>query len=370
MLIKHFKHKLLSKRIKLTLFLAVLFALFLTLSCGKRGAPLPPIERVTQRVEISGFQRGNSINLTWQMPLRNANDTSVLNINRVEVYRLAEELKSPTNISEEEFASRSTLITSIPIADTDFARKTLSYTDKLDFAGQPARLRYSIRFVNSSGQRAAFSNFLLIEPTAKIAETPTILPAQVTEQAIIISWNAPQTNVDGSKPVNILGYDLYRGLKGTNNFSQLNKNPINKENFSDTNFEFEKEYLYFVRTVSLGSNGQPIESLDSKIIEVRTRDTFAPTAPTAITIASTPNSLSLFFVFNPERDIAGYQIYRTENSQLPKKDWQLLTPELLKTNTFQDKNVAAGKTYFYYLTAVDKFGNISESSEVVSETIP
>ena len=348
MFIKQFKHFLLSKRFKIVLFLAVLFALFLSLSsCGKRKPPLPPIEKVEQRVEISGFQRGNKINLTWQMPLRNAPDGSVLNIDHVEVYRLAEEINSPASISEEEFASRSTLIYSVPVADSDFAKKTLSYPDTLDFAGQAARLRYSIRFVNASGQRAAFSNFLLIEPTARIANVPKILNFTVNESSILITWDPPQTNIDGSKPVNVLGYNLYRSLTDSGSFSLINKTPINKSTFSDSSFEFAKDYKYFVRAVSLGGNGQPIESLDSNIIEVQPKDTFAPSAPTAITIAATPNSLSIFFAFNPERDIAGYRIYRTENQNLPKAEWKLLTTNLLTTNTFQDKNVEAGKTYYF-----------------------
>ena len=298
MFIKQFKHFSIRKRIKLMLFLAVLFALFLSLACGKRKAPLPPIERVQQRVEISGFQRGNKINLTWQMPARNAQDGSVLNIDHVEIYRLAEEISSSTSLSEEEFASRSTMIYSVPVSDSDFAKKTLSYADSLDFAGQSARLRYSIRFVNASGQRAAFSNFLLIEPTARIAEMPKIMDSKVTESAILVTWNPSQTNVDGSKPVNILGYNLYRSLKGLDNFSLLNKTPINKSSFSDSSFEFGKEYKYYVRAVSLGGNGQPIESLDSNTIEVQPKDTFAPTVPTAITIAATPNSLSIFFAMD------------------------------------------------------------------------
>lgn len=305
------------------------------------------------------------------MPARNAPDGSVLNIDRVEIYRLAEGINSPASLSEEEFASRSTLISSIPIADTDFAKKTLAYADPLDFAGQAARLRYSIRFVNASGQKAAFSNFLLIEPTAKIANFPTLLKTKVLEAAVEVSWTPPETNVDGSKPANILGYNLYRSIKGAKTFLLLNKrNPINKPVFSDETFEFGKEYEYFARTVSLGTTGQPIESLDSETVSVLPKDTFAPSAPTAITIAAAPNNLSIFFAFNPEKDVAGYRIYRSEAQTLPKAEWKLLTPELLTTNTFQDKNVESGKTYYYYLTAVDKFGNVSGLSEVVSETVP
>ena len=35
-----------------------------------------------------------------------------------------------------------------------------------------------------------------------------------------------------------------------------------------------------------------------------------------------------------------------------------------------DEAVEAGKTYFYYVTATDKYKNVSQASEVVSETVP
>ncbi|HEX3101734.1 MAG TPA: hypothetical protein VHQ01_08080, partial [Pyrinomonadaceae bacterium] len=44
----------------------------ISIGCGKRGAPVPPKERVLQRVEISGYQRGNQIILSWTMPTKNA----------------------------------------------------------------------------------------------------------------------------------------------------------------------------------------------------------------------------------------------------------------------------------------------------------
>src|SRR2546423_6040355 len=60
------------------------------LSCGKRKPPQPPKERVTQRVELSGFQRGSNVVLSWKMPARNAGKGSILNISGVDIYRLAE----------------------------------------------------------------------------------------------------------------------------------------------------------------------------------------------------------------------------------------------------------------------------------------
>lgn len=340
---------------------------FLFSTCGKRKPPLPPVERVVQRVEISGAQIGSNINLVWQMPARNAQHGNALNISRADIYRLAEPLSAPLSLTEDEFASNSTLIASLPIVDSDFALKNKTYSDKLSFAGQQARLRYAIRFVNASGQKAGFSNFLLIEPTSRISTPPQALKVDVRQDAVQLSWVAPEMNEDGSKPANILGFNIYRITGNDDTPKKINDVPVAVNSYNDEFFEFEIPYKYFVRAVSVGSEGQPIESSASNTLEITPKDTFAPSAPESITIAAAPNSISIFFATNLEKDIVGYSLYRTTDPSKPKKDWQLLTPDLLKTNTFQDEKVRSGETYHYYLTATDQFGNVSDPSEVVSE---
>src|SRR5436190_14815278 len=174
--------------------------LLTSLSCGKRRAPTPPRERVAQRVALSGFQRGSNVVLSWKMPARNAGRGSILNISRADIYRIAEPANAALNLSEEEFATRSVLIATVPITDADFGLKTITFRDKLEFAGQAARLRYSVRLANASGQKAAFSNFLLVEPIARVAEAPTSLSAKVSQERIQLSWTAPIQNEDRSTP--------------------------------------------------------------------------------------------------------------------------------------------------------------------------
>ena len=371
-MLKHFfnSHHLSGNKIHKASLAFTLCALLINTGCGKRQPPLPPIERIAQKTEISGFQRGNLVILSWRMPARNASATSVLNIVRADIYRLVEPLSSNLTLSEEEFASRSNIIAAIPISEKDFALQRLSYADTLEFAGQPVRLRYALRFANNSGQKAAFSNFLLLEPTARIAAQPQLLPVQIRQQEIQLSWLPPESNVDGSQPVNILGYNIYRSNSASETAKILNESPLTGTNYSDKFFTFGAEYFYFVRAVSSGQEGVPVESIESNIIRVAPRDVFAPTAPTAITIAAAPNNLSLFFAVNPENDIAGYRIYRADDVNLPKSQWRLLTPDLLTVNNFQDLSVETGKTYFYFLQAVDTVGNVSEPSEIVTETAP
>lgn len=357
--------------IKAALMLLFLSALFgVSLNCGKRKPPLPPVQRVSQRIEIDGFQRGDRVNLSWIMPARNAAEADASNIARIDVYRLAEPLNSSLTLSEEEFSSRSTLIASIPTGDKDFGLKKFVYTDILEFAGQNARLRYGIRFVNSAGQKASFSNFLLIEPTAKVAEAPNSLTVESAESAIKLRWLPPETNVDGSKPANILGYNVYRSKSENEAAVLLNKNPVNQNEYSDEGFEFGTKYFYFLRSVSLGGGGETLESLESNIVAVTPKDVFPPSPPAAVTIAAAPNNLSIFFATNTEPDVIGYRIYRSTEKNLDLEKWRNITPELLTTSTFQDTDVVSETTYYYYLVAVDKAGNTSQPSEIVSETSP
>ena len=350
-------------------------AVVLVVNCGKRRPPLPPMERVQQRTELlSGVQRGNQVILSWPAPRRNAPDESVQSIRRIDVYRLAEKPRAPLGLTEEEFATRSTLIGSVTYDEIKVATDVLTYTDTLELAGEPARLRYAVRYVNASGQRAAFSNFLLLEPAARIALPPTMIATgkEVGENAITISWQPPAANIDGSTPVNLLGYNVYRveESEDVNSQTPINDPLVSGTQYQDKNFKFGESYRYVVRSVSLGTEGAQVESLNSNSISVSPRDTFPPSAPASITVAAAPGRLSIFFPANPEADIAGYNIYRSTDPDLPKDKWNKLNPALLTRTTFQDERVESGKRYYYYLTAVDQAGNVSAPSEVVSETVP
>ena len=356
-------------------FLCVVLVICSTAGCGKRRPPLPPVEKVQQRTDLlSGTQQGNAVILSWPAPLRNAPDSSVQSIRRIDVYRLAEKPGAPRALTEDEFAARATLVGSVTYDQIRNAGDTLAYRDTLELAGQPARLRYAVRYVNASGQRAAFSNFLLIEPAARIAQAPELKQTgnEITENAIVISWQAPAANIDGSTPVNLLGYNVYRMDESQSMPGQtpINSELVNGNEFADRNFKFGGQYRYIVRAVSLGTEGAQVESLDSNILSLSPRDIFPPSAPRGLDVAAAPGRLSIFFAANVETDVAGYNVYRSTDPDLPKDQWTRLNATLLTRTTFQDDKVESGKRYYYYVTAVDTAGNVSVASEVRSEVAP
>lgn len=364
-----------SRRRKTVWLLLTMLALAVFAACGKRRPPLPPVEQVQQRTELlSGAQIGNQVILSWPAPQRNTPDESVQSIRRIDIYRLAEDPTSPLPLTEEEFAARSTVIGSVIYEQIKNARDTLTYTDVLQLAGKPARLRYAIRYVNASEQRAGFSNFLLIEPSARVARPPTLVATgkEISADGITITWQPPTSNIDGSTPVNLLGYNVYRLDESQSNVgpSPINSSLVAGTNYTDKNFSFGANYTYIVRSVSLGTEGAQVESLNSNTLSVSARDVFSPSPPASISVVAAPGRISIFFPANPEQDVVGYNIFRSTDADLPKERWTKLNASLMPRTTFQDEKVEAGKRYHYYLTAVDHAGNISKPSDVVSETVP
>ena len=367
--------KLSSSRLLSIFACALLLLVFQFAACGKRRPPQPPVENVPQRTELlSGVQRGNQVLLSWPAPRRNASDESVQSIRRVDVYRLAEAVGDPLPLTEEEFSARATLIGSVTSEQIPQIADTLAYTDELALS-EPVRLRYAVRYVNASGQRAAFSNFLLIEPAASVSQPPVLSQTpEITQSAVVIRWQAPTANVDNTTPANLLGYNVYRASRAQNESAQtpLNTRPITATSFADQSFTFGEEYVYVVRAVSLGTGGEPVESLNSNSVAFKPSDTFSPSAPTGLTAAasSAPLRISIFFAANPERDVAGYNLFRSEDPNLPKGEWLKLNRNLLERTTFQDDAVQSGKRYFYYVNAVDSAGNVSNPSDIASDSVP
>ena len=210
-----------------------------------------------------------------------------------------------------------------------------------------------------------------MEPAARVAAPPVITGHEYSESAITITWEAPKTNIDGSTPVNLLGYNVYRvaASKSQPAGSPLNQTPLTTTRYDDKTFKFGEKYTYLVRAVSLGTLAKPVESLNSNSVELSQANIYPPSTPTLLPPGIAAGRIALFWTASPEPDLAGYLIYRSIDPNLPK-DWTILTPSLLTRTTFTDENVEPGKTYYYYIRAVDNAGNKSQPSEVVSETVP
>jgi hypothetical protein len=142
--------------------------------------------------------------------------------------------------------------------------------------------------------------------------------------------------------------------------------------YADTQAVLDKPYVYSVRSV-VQYSGASLESSDSNFAIITPRDLLPPAAPQGLLVvpipaqSDSPAHLELSWAISPEPDIAGYYVYRSDSQGTRGAR---LNADLLPTPSFRDISVGPGKRYFYSVTAVDRSGNESAASDVVSGDVP
>jgi hypothetical protein len=353
----------------------LLCSLFAT-GCASPGEPVARKPPVAQAVtDLDAKQTANSVILTFSLPTETVDRRPLTHPVAIEIYR-------GVGATAADSQRHMSLLVTIPSGEVNqYATEGhVHYVDLLaaqDFAQQNlASASYGIRTRASEKEDSKSSNVasLLIRPAF---EPVSDLKAQVTEPAIVLTWTAPAKTLTGSTPP-VAGYRLYRAETGETSSGTGSKAPLVKigesqsPTFQDPRFEFGKTYVYSVRSVA-GSGAEALESADSNLVTLTPRDTFPPAAPLGLVVAvvprqgDTPAHLELSWAISPETDVAGYNVYRSE--QAGARGTRLNT-ELLLTPAFRDMNVQPGHRYFYTATAVDRSGNESPASEAVSGGVP
>ncbi|MFQ3639230.1 MAG: hypothetical protein SNJ62_04380 [Chloracidobacterium sp.] len=350
----------------LGVMVGVLFVAASGLGCAKVGPPVPPPRfTLSAADDLTVTQYGDQLIVRFTT----TNQTASKRAARADVLRRVEPRDAPLALPEDTFLREARLIGSLTGAELA-TPTTPAYADRFDPADaswNDKRIRYAVRLVDDRGRPSPLSSYAVAYPAAAVAQAPGDVRADVTQAAIQLRWQPPEKNLDAS-PATEVRFNVYRRVVGSSVETRRNDAPLATPQFADTDFVFEKEYVYTIRAVSL-VRGEPIESQPSPALQVRPVDTFPPAAPSNLTGASAAGLVNLFFPANPERDLRGYVIYRSERGA--DESLVKLTPTPIQRTTFQDQTGVSGKTYRYFVTAVDVFGNESERSLPVEvEVIP
>jgi hypothetical protein len=368
-----------------------LFSIFaVTVLLAGCAAPGEPVERKaptpTAINDLAATQQGDDVTLTFTLPKDSVEGRELKQPLAIEIFRDFQPIPpSSTPAAASAVPKAPTLLVTIPSAMVDQydTRGRIRYSDELkpeDFTQHPgAQAVYIVRTRTSPKKISANSNAvpLRVEPAAdQIAD----VKAEITHQGVVLTWTPPRKTAVGSAPPIAL-YRIFRhevnqtAASGPAPQSQKLSVQIGDcpaPPFRDTQAEFGKTYIYTVRSVAQYADLQ-VESLDSPPIAVSPLDTFPPAAPEGLVVvlvpaqASAPAYLDLSWSISAENDIAGYNIYRTEQEGAPG---QKQNPELLRTPAFRDMNTMPGHRYFYTVTAVDRVGNESPASAAAPGEVP
>ena len=243
--------------------------------------------------------------------------------------------------------------------------------------------------VRSGKRTSVFSDVVTIEPEA-VSVPPPFFTAAMEKDRIVLKWEAPKSNIDGSTPAVLNGYNIYRedltkqeensaaeepdkdvaAVKPPPEAVRINSAVWTQSTYEHTTFEWNQSYRYTVRTV-FSEESSRFESGDSIPVEIAAVDIFPPAAPAGLVAVVGGGLVSVSWSSVKETDVSGYRIWRKAPED---EDFVLLTNDPVSGNSFSDKNAGAVGIYLYAVTAVDLAGNESLKSipvEVrVRENVP
>jgi hypothetical protein len=366
-----------------------LFSVFLVFpvvaGCAAPGEPYerkPPTP--TAITDLTATQAGNDVDLMFTLPQQSVERRPLKQLPEIEIYR---DFVKPLEAGQTTPAAPAnpTLLVTIPTAMEDHYTEQghIHYADSLraeDFTQHPDSVAiYTVRTQVSEKKPSANSNVVVV----RVYPAPDAigdLKTEVTRSAVVLTWTAPEKTLVGSAPA-ISSYVIYRGELESDAATAQDmklKSPLVKIGetqsapYQDAQFTFGTAYVYSVRSV-VQKAGAALESANSNLFVVTPRNTFAPGTPQGLLVVLVPRQgetaahLELSWAINPETDIAGYYVYRGDQAGTPGTR---LNTELLLTPAFRDMNVQPGQSYFYRVTAVDRAGNESPSSAIVSGGVP
>ena len=317
-------------------------ALLLLSFCGSVGEPLPPLLNIPESSQdLAARQTELGIILQWTWPETTTEGMPFTDLARFAIHFM--QATAPRRATPDDFAIQSKWLHEVDVADLDDLGPGDPVQVTLDpqpFLGETLVL--GVRAESRRGRSAGFSNLLVIQVLAPPAP-PAPPQLTVTADAIELKWPAiPDAR----------SYRIQRRAQDEPEFQPL---AITAETtFRDPKFTWDETYVYRVQSLT-GSPDYEVAGGTSPPAQIAALDAFPPAAPNDLRVVAGLDSIELSWEPGPESDLAGYRLRRTTDNAKPA----VLTPDLIPTINFTDRQVQRGVTYRYDLTALDQNNNES-----------
>jgi hypothetical protein len=156
-----------------------------------------------------------------------------------------------------------------------------------------------------------------------------------TDSTVQLSWSPKPHH-------SLLGYNLYRStVPGEYTDPPINSSVMTDTVFEDTGLHATEVYYYAVSSLDT-SYAEGCWSTDLEITVGR------PSIPTGLTAEAEKDLVTLSWQHNPDGDVIGYKVYRTEDCStyalVDSVGWQ---------NIYFDHAVVNGTIYYYRIMAID-----------------
>lgn len=306
-------------------------------------------------------QEGEALVLSWLLPRENLLGQPLTQVQGCRLYRASAKGVSPEAACPLDF---------VLCADMDLAypQRGQVQGEAMVFADRELvpdhRYYYRVAAYDQGGYPGGWSR-TLSHAWGVLPRAPLDFQAVPGDKMVQLSWSPVATLRDGAPIRDLAGYLIHR-RSGEGAWLRLTPEPVFRTDFQDVAVLNDVEYTYRVAAVRrLG--GDLLASLDSPTRTAMPEKHTPPPPVLNLLAVATSQGVALRWEPSPAPDLAGYRAYRRVSGV---EKFTLLTPDLLQKPYFVDSQVASGKTYHYYVTAVDDTPRANESlpSEVASIT--
>jgi Fibronectin type III domain len=327
----------------LFLFPALMAAFFIISSCGRKGDLIVPGTVLPKAVTGLSVEltRGAAI-LSWTEPDKNTRNEPLTDLAGFLVLR-AEIPKGETGCP--------CAFEKVGYIDLEYLKDAVVSGKKVVWADRSGIFgsRYAYRVVpmnkdGFSGEAAQTPPLNFLMPPGTIAK----VTATAGNGTVQLSWEPVTQDQGGQKMGDLAGYNIYRHEKDVKGQTLINRQPVKENNYTDTGLTNRTTYCYAI-TELRGIEPPLTEGEQSAEVCATPAKLVAPVPPTGLQAVPGERMVMLSWEPSPETDIAGYNLYRQEGANAPKK----LNAALIPNTTYTDRDVSAGVKYTYYVTAVD-----------------
>jgi fibronectin type 3 domain-containing protein len=347
--------------------LALLLAVGALAACGKKGPPVAPELRVpVSPAALHGAVDERSIVVSWVAPGTRMDGTRLREVALYKLYRREEAGAGPVK-SAMLSSGRVVGYDEIAVIKTAAPAPAVVRGSSVTWIDQRAlsvgrRYVYVVTAEDAQGRTSAPSERLVV-PFLAAPKAPRALRASPGDRRVSLTWEPPAALMDDSPVTGPLAYIVLRG--GTSGaLAPITPQPVAGTAFTDTAVDNDTDYRYAVRAVRV--EGAVIASGEtSPTVAVAPADTTPPSAPTALVAVPSGGAIRLAWNPSPEPDVAAYAVYRAGGSG----ELVRIATTLAGAGTvYTDRDVRAGTTYRYAVTALDRARRPNESarSNVVS----
>lgn len=213
--------------------------------------------------------------------------------------------------------------------------------------------QYYIESVGKNGNTAQSQVSLAVLPDMTPPVKPQHLKGASRPALALLSW-------DRGTETDLKGYWVYRAAnRKKESMVLLNDQPVTTNSFKDSlPLVSDNEYVYCIQAVDNGYNKSPLS--DTIIITVP--DVTAPHIVQGLDAEVKPNAIVIKWRPSPDADVAGYTIYRSDDSAA--QHFHPLNTRPLRELQFTD--AGSSSLVHYYVTAADKSGNVSQPSRTIA----